>query len=179
LDLKSEEELKSEYLAPPFLLFPLCVINTLTMSRSSTSTYAASSHTEKDLEAGTSLEDILSKRDHNGGSGDSCYDEAIVRVTTTEVDEPEKCERERYNVLSVTKPISKTRTTADLEAVLGTPFEVRWEDGDPEYPMNWGLAKRGWILALLGMQTLVVYERCLFSKYIRFHWEWGLRNAMS
>ncbi|KAF8537533.1 major facilitator superfamily domain-containing protein [Trichophaea hybrida] len=126
------------------------------MARSSTSSYAASSHSEKDIENGTVLADIAPACK---GGGTSCYDEAIVRVTSTEVDDPEKNERERYNVLSVTKTLSKTRTTrttADLEAVLGTPFEVRWDEGDPEYPMNWSLAKRGWILMVVSMQTLVV-----------------------
>lgn len=48
------------------------------------------------------------------------------------------------------------RTTADFESVQGTPWEVRWADRDPESPLNWSLARRGWILWVISMQTLVV-----------------------
>ena len=48
------------------------------------------------------------------------------------------------------------RTTADFESVQGTPWEVRWADRDPENPHNWSLARRGWILWVVSMQTLVV-----------------------
>ena len=49
------------------------------------------------------------------------------------------------------------RTTADFQAVQGTPWEVRWADRDPENPLNWSLARRGWILGLIAAQTVVVY----------------------
>ncbi|KAI5818282.1 major facilitator superfamily domain-containing protein [Pyronema omphalodes] len=120
------------------------------------SSYAPSYHSEKsektvdDLENGPTLQDIASNRREQNSTALDGYDEAIVRVTSTEVDDPEKNERN-----NIQKTITN-RTTSDLELVLGTEHEVRWRENDPDYPMNWSLAKRGWILWLVSMQTLVV-----------------------
>ena len=113
------------------------------------SSYAAS---EKGVESGRERvvhQDIISS--HHDSSG---YDRAIVRVT--ELDDPEKQEAEKHLGLGVLRTVSTTRTTKDLEVVIGTPFEVKWSEGDPENPLNWTLAKRGYILVVVSMQTLVV-----------------------
>jgi hypothetical protein len=104
---------------------------------------------EKDIEAGRS---ITTRRDD-----DSSYDEAIVRVTSTELDDPEKNGRlGATRTVSTSKTNKTTITTEDLQTVIGTPFEVRWTQADPENPMNWSLAKRGWILVVVALQTLLV-----------------------
>ncbi|KAI5795283.1 MFS multidrug transporter [Geopyxis carbonaria] len=118
----------------------------------STSSDGSSSFKEKDIEAGRA-EDI----DGDTSSVSTGYDEGVVRVTTATNEDPANQE----TIMRATKTLSKshtTRTQKDLEAVLNTPFEVKWEGKeDMEYPMNWSLMNKGLILFLVSMQTLVVY----------------------
>jgi hypothetical protein len=107
------------------------------------------SASEKDIEVGRS---ITTSRDD-----DSSYDAAIVRVTSTEIDDPEKnASLGATRRVSTPKTNKTIRTTDDLQTAIGTPFEVRWTDGDPEHPINWSLVKRGWILLVVALQTLLV-----------------------
>ena len=78
------------------------------------------------------------------------YDDAIVRVTSTATDEPEK----RH----FAAPLAAARTPSEcgFAAAVGTPFEVRWAPDDAESPLNWPRRRKGWVLALVSMQTLVV-----------------------
>lgn len=112
------------------------------------------SSTEKDIEAGL-----------NGGiaptssstSLASEYDEGIMRVTSLQ--DPEKNADIVGGALGATKTLSKTitrRTQKDLEAVLNTQFEVKWESGDPTYPQNWPFLHKAAILCLVSLQTLAV-----------------------
>jgi hypothetical protein len=112
---------------------------------------------EKDAEfgrLGVAHQDIAPNR--HGRDDSSSYDEAIVRTTSTELDDPEKQEALTHLALGASRAVSATRTTKDLEAVIGTPFEVKWTDADPDNPLNWTLAKRGYILTVVSMQTLLV-----------------------
>lgn len=107
---------------------------------------------KEDVEAGK-VENI----DEDTSSESTGYDEGVVRVTTATAEDPANHE----TILGMTKTLSKshtTRTQKDLDAVLNTPFEVKWEGKeDMEYPMNWSLMNKGIILFLVSMQTLVVY----------------------
>lgn len=126
-------------------------------SPSNSSSYPASTISEKDLEASTLAAIVPTRSRYHEDIG---YDEAIVRVTSSEPDDPEKKRYEVYEhstSMRPTRTVSNTRSTKDLEAVLGTQFEVRWTENDPECPLNFSWTKKGLILFLVSMQTLVVY----------------------
>jgi len=112
---------------------------------------------EKDVEScrlEVAHQDIAPNRHTRNES--SSYDEAIVRATSTELNDPEKQEASAHLGLGASRAVSAVRTTKDLEAVIGTPFEVKWTDADPDNPLNWTLVKRGYILTVVSMQTLLV-----------------------
>ncbi|KAA8911554.1 major facilitator superfamily domain-containing protein [Sphaerosporella brunnea] len=121
----------------------------MTMMRSSFDSYSLS---EKGLKNSPSTQQLVRRtRDDDEASS---YDEAVVRVTSTELTDPEKAAHLRaIRALSI---LRTARTPEDPQAVIDTEFEVRWSEGDLEFPMNWSLAKRGWILAVVALQTLIV-----------------------
>lgn len=132
-------------------------------SSTTASTYPPSTSSDKDIEVGR--KDIA----HAPHLKPDSFDDAIVRITSAEPDEPEKKKYEEYehhaSALNITRTVSTTRTTKDLEAVIGTPFEVRWQENDPESPLNWKWQRKGWILALVSMQTLIVCVRARSRRY--------------
>lgn len=126
------------------------------VSRSETTTSAStSSYNEKDLEAGRRAPSVSSESTDTSDD-DSDYNEAIIRVTTA--DDPSRNDNLLHALRTLTKSATRktTRTQDDIDATLGTEFEVRWEKDDPEYPMNWSLVKKGWIMFMVSLQTLIV-----------------------
>lgn len=128
-------------------------------SSSSTSTATASSYNEKDLEAGHAAH----RRPHSSRPSSrsesllSDYDEAVVRVTTQ--DDPARNDNvlgRLKSSLSRTTTRKTARTQEEVEAILGTEFEVKWAENDPENPQNWSMKKKAWIMGLVSMQTLIV-----------------------
>jgi hypothetical protein len=132
------------------------------IKREGESTTDASSHSEKDIEAGYSVDGRVSSSSNDSSSmssdSHSDYDEGIRRITT--LDDPGN------DGGGVIKTISTktSRTSKDLEAILNTQFEVKWDGPkDPDNPMNWPLTKKGIILALVSMQTLMVYVYSIYN----------------
>lgn len=133
------------------------------MSRTETIA-SGSSYNEKDLESGrlehrSSAPSISSQSTSTASDDNSDYNEAVYRVTTQ--DDPSRNDNLLHALRSLTKTATRktaqtTRTQEDIEATLGTEFEVRWEENDPEFPMNWSLAKKGWIMLMVSLQTLIV-----------------------
>lgn len=130
----------------------------------SSSSASSSSFSEKDLEAGKIERRAPSVSSSSSSTdisidGDSDYNEAVVRVTTA--DDPAKNDNLLHALRTLTKTGTRktqltTRTKDDIDATLGTEFEVKWEENDPEFPMNWSLAKKAWIMFVVSMQTVVV-----------------------
>lgn len=124
---------------------------------SSVSTGTSTSYNEKDIEAGRQRRAHSPSPTSRSESLLSDYDEAVVRVTTQ--DDPTRNDNVLGRLrsgLSRTTTKRTTRTQEEVEAILGTEYEVRWEKDDPENPQNWTLAKKGWIMALVSLQTLIV-----------------------
>jgi hypothetical protein len=123
----------------------------MTMARSSRSFLS-----EKDLEVGVSTDVQEVQLQAPTNDGPLGYDAAVVRVTS--LDDQKRSD----TTLHLTRTISRkttTRTTKDLEAVLNTPWEVKWNGPDDnENPLNWSFTKRGYTLMLVSIQTLIVYE---------------------
>lgn len=118
----------------------------------------SSSEIEKDIEAGISA-------GGKGGCGNetnsissvstSDYDEGIRRIST--VVDPE--------VTRTTTRASRAsgKTSKDLEAVLNTEFEVKWDGpDDPRNALNWPSSRKYAILALVSLQTWMVYVDLFF-----------------
>ena len=118
---------------------------------------SARSFTEKNT-SHSDLEAASSNSSATRSSSD--YAEGIRRITTTDETHPEHHKNILHKLHSTTRTISRqqtTRTQKDLDAVLNTPFEVRFGGTDDmENPFNWTLLKRGYLLFLVSMQTLVV-----------------------
>ncbi|TGZ78336.1 MFS general substrate transporter [Ascodesmis nigricans] len=148
------------------------------VSRSETTTSAStSSYNEKDLEAGRRAPSVSSESTDTSDD-DSDYNEAIIRVTTA--DDPSRNDNLLHALRTLTKSATRktTRTQDDIDATLGTEFEVRWEKDDPEYPMNWSLVKKGWIMFMVSLQTLIVvfYSTSYISGSSGMMKDFGIKN---
>lgn len=113
----------------------------------------SSSEIEKDIEAGIqskSKEECENEINSISSASTSDYDEGIRRIST--VVDPE-----------ITRTATRAsrisgRTAKDLEAILNTEFEVRWDGpDDPRNALNWPSLQKYAILILVSLQTWMVY----------------------
>ncbi|KAI5841424.1 major facilitator superfamily domain-containing protein [Morchella snyderi] len=117
----------------------------------------SSSLDEKDIESGIGARksgygnDIDSASSTTSSSSDD-YAEGVTRIATL-VDP---------DITRIATKASRAsgksgRTAKDLESVLGTEFEVKWEGpNDPQNALNWATKTKALILGLVSLQTWMV-----------------------
>lgn len=112
---------------------------------------------EKDIEAGVRRETREDCKNETSSvssklSSDD-YDEGIRRIATLVNPEVTRIATKASRVSG-----RSGKTSKDLAAVLDTEFEVKWNGpNDPQNALNWSSLRKYWILALVSLQTWMVY----------------------